>query len=166
MSQMNIDAMPTLIDQFRETFEGEVTPGMCWITDGTRQSAVLGTIDSLTPQQALAAPVPGARSVAAHVAHLRFALDLTAQRLRGENPPADWAISFDLPDSSPAGWESLKRDLRRAYDAILAILQESRGKQVQDLPAINLVGLAAMIAHDAYHLGAIRQIAQVVRQRV
>ncbi len=162
---MNIETMPTLIDQYRETFEGEVTKGMCWITDGTHESAVFGAIDALTPEQALASPTPGARSIAAHTAHLRFALDLTATRLRGENPPADWASSFNLRDSSPAGWESLKRDLHRAYDTVLAILQESRGKQVQELPPINLVGLAATIAHNAYHLGAIRQIAQVVRQR-
>ena len=162
---MDVDVMPTLIDQFRETFEGEVTPGMCWITDGTPQSAVFGAIGSLTAQQALASPVPGAKSVAAHVAHLHFALALTARRMRGENPPADWGKSFDIADPSPQGWDTLRRDLRRAYDAMLAILQETRDTPVQDIPPINLVGLAATIAHNAYHLGAIRQIAQVVRDR-
>ena len=162
---MNIDAVPVLIDQYRETFEGEMKPGMCWITDGTRESAVFGTIEALTPEQAFASPAPGARSIAAHAAHLRFALDLTGQRIRGANPPADWASSFDLADATPSGWESLKRDLRRAYDSVLAILQESRGRSVKELPPINLVGLAAMTAHNAYHLGAIRQIAMVVRHR-
>jgi hypothetical protein len=162
---MNIDAVPTLIDQYRETFEGEVTPGMCWITDGTPESAVFGAIEALGPEQAFASPAPGARSIAAHVAHLRFALDLTAERMRGANPPADWAGSFDFADATPSGWESLKQDLRRAYDSVLAILQESRGRSVQELPPINLVGLAAMTAHNAYHLGAIRQIALVVRGR-
>jgi hypothetical protein len=161
---MNIDAMPTLIDQFRETFEGEVTPGWCWITSGPPDSAIFGTIEPLTAEQAFAPPVAGARAVANHVAHLRFAMDLTAKRLRGENPPADWPNSFNVADQSTQGWDALKRDLHRAYDAILAILQESRGKQVQDLPPINLVGLAAATAHNAYHLGAIRQIAQVVRR--
>ena len=85
--------------------------------------------------------------------------------MRGENPPADWGSSFNLPDASPNGWESLKRDLRGAYDSVLAILQENRDKAVQDIPPINLVGLAGTTAHNAYHLGAIRQIAQVVRER-
>jgi len=162
---MNVDPMPVLIDQFRETFEGEVTPGWVWITTGPAQSAIFGTLDALTPQQAVAAPVDGARSVAQHTAHVKYSLELTAKRLRGENPPADWESSFDLADASPAGWESLKRDLRRAYDAVVAILQESRGKRVQDIPPINLVGIAAMTAHNAYHLGAIRQIARVVGAR-
>ena len=39
---MNIDLIPTLIDQYQETFEGEVRPGACWITNGTRDGAVLG----------------------------------------------------------------------------------------------------------------------------
>ena len=161
---MHVDVIPTLIDQYRETFEGEVQPGMCWIVDGRRTSALLGTLDSLTAAQAFAAPVPGARSVAAHVSHLRFALDLTARRLRGENPPADWPASFDLPaDASPEQWKSLRHGLRQAYDAVLAFLEGQRAAPPQDWPPINLVGLVATIAHNAYHLGAIRQIAQVVR---
>ena len=164
-SVMHVDVIPTLIDQFRETFEGAVRPGWCWITDGTPESAIFGTIDSLNAEQAFASPVPGARSAAAHVAHLRFALDLTAERLRGENPPADWKSSFDVTDTTAAGWESLKQDLRRAYDAVLAILQKDRDRALQDWVPINLVGLAAMTAHNAYHLSAIRQIAQVVRAK-
>ena len=117
---MNIDVMPTLIDQFRETFEGEVTKDMVWITDGPVESAVFGVLDSLSPEEALAAPAPGVKSVAQHAAHLRFALDLTAERLRGANPPADWAASFTLTDGSESGWEALKRDLRRAYDAVVS----------------------------------------------
>ena len=160
---MNIVVMPTLIDQFRETFEGEVTKGMVWVTDGPPDSAVFGLLDTLTPQQALAAPAPGVKSVAQHAAHLRFALDLTAERLRGANPPADWGSSFKLADASPAGWDALKRDLRRAYDGVIAILQEMRGAAVQDVEPIKVVGIAAMTAHNAYHLGAIRQLARIVR---
>ena len=163
---MQVDVIPTLIDQYRETFEGEVQPGMCWIVDGRRTSALLGTLDALTPSQAFASPVPGARSVAAHVAHLHFALDLTLRRLNGENPAADWPASFELAeDMSPAAWERLRRDLRAAYDGVLAFLERRRDTPSQDWPPIHLVGLSATIAHNAYHLAAIRQIAQVVRHR-
>ena len=37
---MHIDVIPTLIDQFRETFEGEVQPGICWIIDGRADAAL------------------------------------------------------------------------------------------------------------------------------
>ena len=162
---MQIGVIPTLIDQFRETFEGEVRPGYCWITDGPAASAVFGTVESLSPEQAFAPPAPGARPVAAHVAHLRFSLDLTLKRLRGDNPPADWAKSFEASATpSPAqAWAALKQDLRRAYDAVVAELRTRRDTPPQDWAPINLVGMAAMTAHNAYHLGAIRQIAKVVR---
>lgn len=48
---------------------------------------------------------------------------------------------------------------------MLAFLQERRAVPVQDWPTIHLAGLAAITAHNAYHLGAIRQIARVVRGR-
>jgi hypothetical protein len=166
MVGMDIDVMPTLIDQYRETFEGDVGPN--WITDGKRETAVLGLLDALTPEQAFATPPgrkPGARSIAAHVEHLRFSLDLLLERMHGKNPAADWARSFDLAAPSPAAWETLKRELRRAYDGVLALLQESRGKAVGDMPPIHVVGLAATIAHNAYHLGAIQQMALAVRGR-
>src|SRR3954470_19769657 len=120
---MSIDIITTLIDQFRETFEGEVTPGMCWITDGRPDTVLFGTIDGLSFAQAHAAPAAGARSIAAHVEHLRFSLELTAKRLHDQNPDADWSASFNLRDASPDGWQALKRDLRRAYDEVVAILQ-------------------------------------------
>ena len=161
---MNVEVIPTLIDQYRETFEGEVRPGFCWITTGPRDGALLGTIESITAEQAFASPVPGARPVAEHVAHLRFALDLTLRRLRGENPAADWAGSFTVTDRTPGGWEALRQDVRRAYEGVLAFLQQRQSVPLQDWPPIHLAGLTATIAHNAYHLGAIRQIAQVVRR--
>lgn len=163
---MQVDLIPTLIDQYRETFEGEVQPGVCWITSGPRSGALLGTLEALTADQAFAAPVPGGRPAAAHAAHVRFTLDLTLRRLHGENPAADWPASFDLPhDRSPAAWQSLQQGLRRAYDGVLEFFQQRRQVPVQDWPPIHVVGLSAMIAHNAYHLGAIRQIAQAVRGR-
>src|SRR6478609_3819723 len=97
---MDIDPIPTMIDQFRETFEGEVTAGQCWITDGRADSGVFGTLEPLTNDEAQAAPVADARSVAAHIEHLRFSLELTASRLRGEDPHADWSSSFNVRNAS------------------------------------------------------------------
>ena len=168
---MDVDLIPTLIDQYRETFEGEVSPGRCWITDGPPESAVLGTLDALSAAQAFTPPTPGGRSIAAHVQHLRYTLDLTLRRLHGENPATDWPGSFALPsDASNAAaqselWSTLRRDLRTAYDGVLAFVQQHRGTPTEKWPPIHLAGLCAMTAHNAYHLGAIRQIAKLVRPK-
>lgn len=159
---MNIDLIPTLIDQYRETFEGEVTKGMCWITGGTPESALLGTIDALTSAEAFTPSTANGRSIAGHVEHLRFTLALTLCRLHGENPTVDWSTSFDLGEQTPDSWSKLKRDLRDAYEAVLNFLQERRLAPVEDWQPIHVAGLSAMIAHNAYHLGAIRQIVKVV----
>jgi hypothetical protein len=162
---MHIDVIPTLIEQFRETFEGEVPSGRCWITDGRHDTAVLGTIEPLSPAEAFSAPTPGAKSIAAHVAHLRYSLDLTAERLAGHNPPTDWPASFNVPatDTSAEAWQSLTADLKRAYHAVLAILQNQESTPLADWPPIQVAGLAAMTAHNAYHLGAIRQMVRVIK---
>jgi hypothetical protein len=160
---MQIDVIPTLIDQFRETFEGEVQPGVCWIIDGRADAALFGTLQSLTAEQAFTPPVAGAHPIAAHAEHLRFSLELTWKRLQGENPEADWAGSFRVSPASDAAWESLQSELRRAYERVLEWLQQRRDVPPEDWVPLHLAGIIAIIAHNAYHLSAIRQIAQVVR---
>lgn len=163
---MQIELIPALIDQYRETFEGETEPGVCWITSGPRASAIFGTIEQLAHEQAFAPP-PGraarGKSIAAHVAHLSFALELTLRRMNGEDPPADWPGSFMLPGTTPQIWETLKAELRDAYEGLLRFLQQRRTTPIQDWQPIQLAGLSATTAHNAYHLGAIRQIAWAVK---
>jgi hypothetical protein len=161
---MEVDLVPTLIDQLRETVQGPPKPGWVWITDGKPGSDLFGTLDRLTPPQAFASPTPGGKSIAAHVEHLRFTFDVTTERLAGKDPRPDWASSFVVPDTSPTAWDIQKRELRRAYEAMLAGFGQYRDKPIEQWPPIAAAGLAAQIGHTAYHLGAIRQMAQVVRR--
>ncbi len=160
---MHIDLTPTLIDMYRETFEGAVRPNWCWIVSGAAEDSVLGSLAQLTAQQAYAEPSPGRKSIAAHAAHLKYALELTLKRLHGENPPADWPNSFHVDETSPAAWQQLQKDLRTAYDGVLAFFDRLRDQPIADWPPIHAVGLSAMIGHNAYHLGAIRQLMLDVR---
>lgn len=162
---MELQAMPVLIDHFRETMEGKFENSAAWITDGRKDSGVFGSIAPLSHQQAFAAPVPGARSVAAHTEHLRFSLDLMFERMQGNNPKADWQGSFNLPPASAEAWTGLQSELHRAYAAVLEVLQLQRSTPVENMPPLHVAGLSALTAHNAYHLGAIRQIAKVVQGR-
>ena len=155
---MQVDLTPTLIDMYRETFEGEVAPGWVWIVGGAPEESVTGTLRALTAEQAYAEPAPGRKSIAAHAAHLKYALELTLQRLHGENPPTDWPGSFKIGLASSAAWEQLQADLQKAYDGILNFYNAMRDSPIAEWPPIQAVGLAAMIGHNAYHLGAIRQL--------
>ncbi|SFI46348.1 DinB family protein [Planctomicrobium piriforme] len=155
---MEIELTPTLIDMYRETFEGEVKPGWCWITSGPADMSVLGSLAGLTADEAYAAPKPGRKSIAAHAAHLKFTLELTLKRLHGENPPADWPGSFQVGEQSPAAWEQLQEDLHAAYQGVLAFFDQQRDQAIEAWQPIQVAGLVAMIGHNAYHLGAIRQL--------
>lgn len=160
---MQVELTPTLIDMYRETFEGEVKPGWCWIVSGPAEASVFGSLDSLTVDQAYSEPKPGRKSIAGHAAHLRYALDLTLKRLNGENPTPDWNSSFDVDAKDAAGWERLRKDLRTAYDGVLAFYDRLRDKPIQQWVPIQAVGLSATIGHNAYHHGAIRQLMLDVR---
>jgi hypothetical protein len=155
---MQVDLTPTLIDMYRETFEGAVKPDWCWIVSGPAEASVLGSLAGLSAEQAYAAPGPGRKSIAAHAAHLKYTLELTVKRLHGENPPADWANSFNVGEPSPAAWKQLQLDLSTAYDGVLAFFNRRREQPISEWPPIHVAGLSAMIGHNAYHLGAIRQL--------
>jgi DinB superfamily len=155
---MQVEVTPTLIDMYRETFEGAIKPDWCWIVSGPADASVLGSLAGLSAERAYSTSDSRHKSIAAHAAHLKYTLDLTLQRLHGENPPADWASSFDVGTPSPAAWTQLQQELRGTYDAVLAFFEQQRGEPVSEWQPIHTVGLIAMIGHNAYHLGAIRQL--------
>jgi hypothetical protein len=111
---MQIELTPTLVDMYRETFEGSVKPNWCWIVSGPAEDSVLGSLAGLSVEQAYAAPLPGRKSIAGHAAHLKYALELTLKRLHGENPPSDWKSSFEVSEPSSTAWAQLQQDLRAA----------------------------------------------------
>jgi hypothetical protein len=162
---MEIDLTPTLIDMYRETFEGAVKPDWCWIVSGPADDSVLGSLAGLSAERAYTAPRPDRRSIAAHAAHLKYTLELTLKRLHGENPSADWDNSFNVGEQSSASWHALQRDLRAAYEAVLAFFNQRRDQPIANWPPIHVAGLAAMIGHNAYHLGAIRQLMRELQPR-
>ncbi len=155
---MQIELTPTLIDMYRETFEGSVRPNWCWIVSGPADQSVLGSLAAVKADEAYTPPGPDRRSIAAHAAHLKYTLELTLQRLHGENPPVDWEGSFETGEPSPQAWEHLQRDLRAAYEAMLAFFDAMREEPISAWQPIQVAALAAMTGHNAYHLGAIRQL--------
>lgn len=155
---MQVELTPTLIDMYRETFEGSVRPNWCWIVSGPAEQSVLGSLASIGADKAYAASAPGRRSIAAHAAHLKYTLELTLRRLQGENPPVDWEGSFEPGEPSPQAWQQLQQDLKTAYDAVLAFFNTMREEPLSAWQPIQVAALVAMTGHNAYHLGAIRQL--------
>lgn len=119
-------------------------------------TGLLRSLDRLSASSASAMPPNGGASIAAHVDHVLYGLQLFNRWIAGEKNPwrdADWTASWTRGTVNHEEWAVLRERLRneaRRWHASLA--------EVRDLEGIALHGVIASIAHLAYHLGAIRQI--------
>ncbi len=73
--------------------------------------------------------------------------------MRGATNKIDWKQSWLVQTVTPAEWDALKEQLRRAYTTITEHLQS-----VGAWGDPEVGNGMAIIVHTAYHLGAIRQL--------
>lgn len=135
----------------REAFEG--TPeGMpnAFLDKGVSFFATLKE----TSAEKASANVDGT-TIAAHTEHAKFYLDRLCEFLNGENEPVNWEASWLIETVNDEEWEALQASVRKAYERTLICLADKREWSEMR------VGMAiGMVAHTAYHLGAIRQLAK------
>lgn len=144
----------TLVTLLRELIDGPPGEAAYMLNVGDR--GLLGSLDGLTAEAASARP-NGRSSVAAHVDHVRYGLSLLNRWVGGEKNPwaaADWSESWKRVRVSDDEWTSLRAGLRREAHAWMD--GAGRERSVDD---IALAGMIGSVAHLAYHLGAIRQLA-------
>lgn len=96
-------------------------------------------------------------TVAAHTEHAKFYLDRLCEYINGRTQPVNWEDSWLIETVSDAEWEALRASARNSYENALRCLAEDRAWSEMQ------IGMAmGLIAHSAYHLGAIRQIAKSI----
>jgi hypothetical protein len=115
---------------------------------------LLASLDALSAQAA--SERPGGRSVAAHVDHVRHGFELMNRSARGEDPwqDANYAASWERQHVDAGEWQSLRLALAAEVRAWIGAARAPR-----DWDDITLTATLASLAHIAYHLGAIRQLA-------
>ena len=148
------DFTKALFEILDETFENH--HGI--FTD--KGTSLFATLETITPAQA-SRPVFTGYSIAAQVAHVTLYLDVLERWIRTqENEHVEWEeIWGTVREVTPDEWVARQADLKRAHQALLVTL---RGIEVwEEDPAI--AGALAVLAHTAYHLGAIRQALYVVQ---
>jgi len=151
------DVVGQLAAVLREGFEGP--PGSSsYFTDSRRNTGLFGTLDPITAEQA-STPFAGS-TIVAHVHHLVFSLEASSAWIRGDHSLRDWGSSWRVSKADDAGWAKLRDNLRRGH----ADLQKAIDEHAAD--GVDAVGGAvAVVAHVAYHLGAIRQKTAALKER-
>jgi hypothetical protein len=120
-----------------------------------RNTSLMESISALTAADASKRSSANGESVAAHVNHMRFFLDVLRDYITGANrEPADWDSSWTLVEVDDAGWRRLVAELKRAYADVVELARSYDGTE----EAIYLGGMMSILAHSAFHLAAVRQI--------
>ena len=105
--------------------------------------------------------VNGGATIAAHTQHLRYGLSLMNEwATKGGNPFANakWDEAWKMSAVNDAQWREIQAGLRDETSQWLEVLKTPR-----EMSSVEFTGLVGSIAHLAYHLGAVRQIAAAAR---
>jgi hypothetical protein len=141
-----------------EAYLGPPDPRGTWFVDNEAHSGFIGILDRVSAVRAsVVEGYPAGASIAGHAYHIRFALDLVVRAARGDNAheTARWSESWARNAVTDQEWDVLRADLRRLVADLEATLVP--GAAWSD-PGI-VVSAMAVVAHGAWHLGAIRQLA-------
>lgn len=150
------NALETLLD---ELFEGPSNPNQTWIVTNESDSGVLGTLRSIPVELAKDVPEGMRHSIAEHVAHLHFSLDNSLARLRGDTPAGDWNSSWNAGDFDECAWQRMQRSLRESQLRLRMDIHDRHDFEHFE----KTCGCIAALAHAAYHLGCIRQMASMLK---
>jgi hypothetical protein len=146
-------SLPSL---FSELVAGAPESGAFVLNPG--DPGLLASLERISAEQASAQS--GTSSIAAHVRHLDYGISLLNRWASGENPYADanWAAAWEQTRVSDEEWGALRASLARACHTWQAHLASDR-----TVAGIELDGAVGSIVHLAYHVGAIRQMNELLR---
>jgi hypothetical protein len=137
----------------RETFEGSPEgEGSAYLDRGV---GVFTTLDALSAE-AVSHRINGI-TIAAHTEHFKFYLDRLCEFIRGRTEAVNWEQSWLIEEVNETEWNALRGVVRKAYENVLLTFAE-----VETWNQDNIGDAVAIVAHTAYHLGAIRQLAKNV----
>lgn len=136
---------------FRETFEGmdDVTQQMFLMAD----TGIFATLASFDAAQA-SAEINGT-TIAAHSEHARFYIQLLDNYLNKDMNIMNFNDSWKIQTVDEAEWEALRENFAATYRKTRETFD-----QFEEWTIDSITVAMGMIAHTAYHLGAIRQMAK------
>jgi hypothetical protein len=146
--------LEALVYLLRETFEGSPEGQPSAYLD--RGVGLFNTLHSITAEQ-VSREFDGT-TIAAQTEHAKFYLDRLCEFINGRTERVNWEDSWLIETVNDEEWTALRSSVKTAYENALKCLA---GVDSWDT---RKAGMAmGLIAHSAYHLGAIRQLAKSVK---
>ena len=153
------DISPSLTQLFSELVDGATSHGGAFILN-SGDAGLLGSLDKLTAAQA-SHSLDGGATIAAHAEHLYYGLSLMIRwASEGGDPFSDatWEAAWKTKAVDEREWAAIRerlRDVAHRWREALAVPRNAARAELN--------GMIGSIAHLAYHMGAIRQIAAGAR---
>ena len=150
----------SLTTLFSELVDGAKAPAGGNFILNSGDVGMLASLDKLSAADA-SRSVHGGATIAAHAEHERFGLSLMNRwASEGGNPFADarWDEAWKISTVNEEQWSEIRNGLRDEAHRWLEVLGSPR-----EVRSVELSGMIGSIAHFAYHLGAMRQIAASAR---
>lgn len=139
----------------RETFEGSPEGQPSAYLD--RGVGFFNTLGGLTAAD-VSRDINGT-TIAAQTEHAKFYLDRLCEFVKGRTERVNWEDSWLIETVNDAEWNALRESVKQAYENTLRCLAT-----VEDWTEDRTGMAIGMVAHTAYHLGAVRQIAKLVQK--
>ena len=149
------DFTKSLFALLKETFESTNTAFGTMYLD--KDTGFFATIENLNAETASRSVSEGSTTIAAHCEHTRFYLEFLGNYLKEDYKMADWKESWNTKTVNEAEWTALRGQLHKTYQNVTDTFNE-----IETWNDFKISGALGILAHSAYHLGAIRQIAKAV----
>lgn len=122
-------------------------------------TSIFETLSEISHIEASVVPPGLDETIAGHVFHLTFYIKVLRAYLQGDRSKIDWSESWVVKAVTESAWKAEIEELRKEYESLQEFLRQNPEWDKND----NLGGLLAIVIHSVYHLGAIRQMKEVVR---
>lgn len=144
-----------LFECLDETFEQ--THGI-YLDKGT---SFFDTLENISAEDASCTAIVNGATITAHIQHIIFYLDVLDATMRNQKvSKIDWKELWqNARKITPEEWQEQKHRLRESYRKVLATIKNYEHWESQ----YGIAGSLAVLAHSAYHLGAIRQALVVIK---
>jgi len=125
-------------------------------------TSLFPTLNEVSAAEASQSAATNGATIAAHVAHARFYIDVLDEIIRTKQiTKVNWREIWETVKSvTPEEWDTERERLKQSYDRVMATINASELWDEYDIG-----GTISVLAHTSYHLGAVRQALAVIRSR-